>query len=399
MTVSEILSDVSLAQYGVETWASSHDGVRDRIASAAYRAASYLTDPICKAHELFRRLYLVDHLNGESSQIANLVRKLVLSAGIAASVSVGIFTTLPGIALRYCASQIQNTPYDYSIDPQIEKKLPPDRIFSLLSWNICSAHAGYSITDGGVMPGSFRIDRIVDRILEKGADVNCLYEVFDVNTAWYLVEKLKKKGYGHFYFNFGARNIGVTAGIFVASKYRIENPQFTPFSQDLLVGRTKHCAKGIFEFDLMSKGKSFAKIFTTHLQHSEQPAFPTSEEVEGRKKQMVIIATKANAIRDRCVLVTGDLNLDDREFRHSFWKTRFAKKDDFTTHTWGGDGFCATLVGKEISPPLNLDHTMALTGSVRDLQTTIVETGFDGTVFKEAALSDHSGLYSQITVW
>lgn len=400
MTISDSLSDVYLVPYSVEVWPEPQGSIRDRIASASYRAASYLTDPVCKVHELFRRLSLVGSLNETSSRVANLARKFILTVGIIANASVGAFTTLPGIALRHFASQIQTKTYDSFIDPQQrEKSLSPDRSFSLLSWNVCFSHAGYSITDGGVMPGSFRIDRVVDQIIKKGADVNCLYEVFDVNTGWYIVEKLKNHGYSHFYFNFGARGVGVTAGIFVASKYSIENPEFTPFSQDLLVGRTKHCAKGVFGFDLVSEGKPFAKIFATHLQHSEEPAFPTSEEVEARKKQMLIITTKANAIRDRGVLVTGDLNLDDREYKHSFWKSRFEKKDDFSAFTWGGDGFCATLVGKRISSPLNLDHTMALKGSVQDLHTTIVETGFDGAVFKEEALSDHSGLYSQVTVW
>ena len=52
--------------------------------------------------------------------------------------------------------------------------------------------------------------------------------------------------------------------------------------------------------------------------------------------------------------MTGDLNLDDKEYRNSTWKESFFKHDLYEGYTWGGDEFYATLVGgKKISPPLN----------------------------------------------
>jgi hypothetical protein len=115
---------------------------------------------------------------------------------------------------------------------------------------------------------------------------------------------------------------------------------------------------------------------------------------------MQIIVDKVNAVRDRCVVITGDLNLDDEEFRASSWRSRFQKGDDFgnTEKTWGGDAFCARMMGKRISGALNLDHTMVAKGTAGAMSTTLVHTGFDPVNFKKEALSDHAGLFTQITL-
>jgi endonuclease/exonuclease/phosphatase family metal-dependent hydrolase len=165
-----------------------------------------------------------------------------------------------------------------------------------------------------------------------------------------------------------------------------------------LVGRTKFAAKGVFAFDLESQGEEFARVFSTHLQHSEISQFPTEEEVEARRKQMQIIIDKVNAVRNRCIVVTGDLNLDDDEYLGSSWHPRFQKGDRFADGewTWGGSAFCSKLVHQRPSGPLNLDHTMVLAGTAREILTTLVQTGFDGRQFREKALSDHAGLFSRI---
>ncbi len=370
----------------------------DKVAALAFQIASYLTDPVCKSHEWYRRISIVDPLHPDACALSNLARKVSLFLGMLACASLAVFTTIPGIALRFFASKIQTNPFIYAQGAANEKLLPLNRSFSLLSWNMCCTAAGYAISDGGVMPWSFRIDNIVKKIIEKDGDVNCLYEAFDLHAAFYISEKLKQSGYKHIYYNIGPKAIGVSSGIMVASKYAIKNPEFIPFPIDTLVGRTKHAAKGVFSFDLSSRGENFARVYTTHLQHSEEPQFPTLDEVEGRKRQMEIIVEKVNAVRDRCVVVTGDLNLDDKEFKASSWHHRFQKGDCFgsTEKTWGGDEFCARMVGKRISGALNLDHTMVTGGTARAMSTTLVHTGFDPFHFKRGALSDHAGLFSEI---
>lgn len=403
MSISELSADSPSAndvRNGVLCWDNTNlDELLSKVALGVFRAGSYFTDPICKVHECFRRIQIVDALNPDGTTLSNLSQKIALCFSMLGWLSLSLFTTLPGIALRVLGSLLLKNAFFYQKGDSPDKLLPPDRSFSLLSWNICGINGGFSISDGGVLPWAFRIDDNINKIIEKNADVNCLYEIFDVNTAVYISEKLKQNGYNHFYFNIGPKAVGVTSGILVASKYRINNPEFTLFPLDTLVGRTKNAAKGVFAFDLESQNHTFARVYSTHLQHSAEPQFPQPEEVEARKRQMQIIIDKINTVRDRCIIVTGDLNLDDEEYRASFWQGRFHKGDHFEGRkTWGGDAFCAQLVGQKVSGPLNLDHTMVLRDTARSIHTTLVETGFDATTFKADALSDHEGIFSLIHV-
>ena len=339
----------------------------------------------------------VDVFNPQATPLWNAIQKVSLCIGMLGWFSLSLFSTLPGMALRTLGSYLMRNSFLYMQGDAQEKKLPSNGSFSLLSWNICGVNAGYSITDGGVLPWRFRIDAILDKMIQKKADVNCLYEVFDINTATYICEKLKQKGYNHFYFNIGPKVIGVPSGILVASKFKVQNPEFTPFPQETLLGLAKHSAKGDFAFDLASRGHSFARIHATHLLNSKEPQFPKAEEIEARRQQMKIIVNKMKKTKKRCVeVVTGDLNLDGKERRSAFWNNLFSGRDFFHGHkTWGGEKCTAQF---RPSHPLNLDHTMVLKKTARSICTKLVKTGFDRGVLKPEALSDHGGLASKIRV-
>ncbi len=398
MSIADAISDGDIdyqsSGYGVL------EDLRNTFAGGIFQIASALTEPVCKAREFYQRIDIIDALNSKASLLSNLARKISLFVGLVGVACLAVFTTIPGIALRVLGSQIQKQPFLYLHEKDEDKVLPADRSFTLLSWNICGISAGYTISDGGVLPLAFRIDELVRKIIEKDADVNCLNEVFDPKTAFYICEKLKQKGYHHFYFNIGPKAIGVSTGIFVASKYAIKNPKFFPFPKETLVGRTKHAVKGVFAFDLASRHENFARIYATHFQHSEEPQFPTNEEVQARRKHMQLVLDTMNGVRDRAIICTGDLNLDDAEFSAAFWCNYFQKADQFGVidKTWGGDEFCARLVGKRVSGPLNLDYTMIFNNTARSIQTSLIQTAYDSTNFKKEALSDHKGLLSRIYV-
>lgn len=367
----------------------------DFLKKNTFRLASLLTEPICKAHELFRRLYVVDVLNPTASKTNNWARKFFLGIGIIISALLSVGTALPGAVLRGITSHLEKEPFIYYQGKLSDQTLKED--FSLLSWNICCVGGGYSISDGGVMPWHFRIDKIIVRILEEDPDVLSLYEVMDTAAGFYLYEKLQEK-YAHFYFNIGPRAIGPSSGIFVASKAEIKNPEFIPFPKQMLVGRTKISEKGVFSFDLHIKGKQ-VKVYATHLQHSEQPQHPTQEEIEARRAEMELIIKKID--RDSSnVIVMGDLNLSNTEYAHSSWKEAFQDVifDENGSKTWGGDKFCAKMVGKKGSGPLNLDYTLITKESEIKAKTLLVETGYDDTTFTIRALSDHRGLLSRFEV-
>jgi hypothetical protein len=115
---------------------------------------------------------------------------------------------------------------------------------------------------------------------------------------------------------------------------------------------------------------------------------------------MEIVVDRVRAGSDTCTVVTGDLNLDDDEYRASPWRHLFQKGDRYQdpSRTWGGDAFCANLVGKRVSGPLNLDHTMLVAGTGRGIETSLVDPGYDGWRFTAGALSDHGALLSRIFV-
>jgi len=376
------------------------DAPSNRSIAATFRLASYLTDPVCHCHERYRRIAVVDALYPKAGRAANTVRKCRLLAELGGYALLATLVTAPGIGLRHLASRLQTMPYLHRKSAGREKILPVDRVFSILSWNVCCVGGGYAISDGGVMPWSARIEAIAGTIIRQSADVVCLYEVFDLHAAFYLTDALMEAGYVHCYHNIGPRGLGVNSGILVASKYDVRRPEFTPFPVETLVGRTKSAAKGVFAFDLHSGGEKFARVYATHLQHSEESMYPTREEEAGRAAQMQIVLDRVAAGSDRCTVVTGDLNLDDEEYRASPWRHRFQKGDGYEDprRTWGGDAFCAKLVGKRVSGPLNLDHTMLVSGTGRGLETSLVDPGYDAGRFTDGALSDHGALLSRIFV-
>ncbi len=375
--------------------------------TSTVQTASYLTDPVCKTHELFRRIQIVDALHPASTKAVNLARKCFLGMGLITCAVLSTMTTLPGIALRLAVCKLEQEPYIYW-EGGLEEKVLENNTFTLFLQNICFANAGYVISDGGVMPWRFRINAIIGKIKEQNADVVCLCEVFDINAALKLYQGMRNE-YAHFYFNIGPRATGVSSGIFMASKFKIHNPEFTAFPKELLIGRTKNAEKGVFAFDVQSKGSSFARIFTTHLQHSEEYTSPTeqdevaqkkaSEERAARRQEMELILEKIEEVTGKAVVLTGDLNLYyEDELDQPCWYQRFEEGDVKNEKTWGGDAFCAGLVGKRAAPPLRLDFTMILARTAKSTHTVQVKTGSIASLLIPEVLSDHDGLFSTITV-
>lgn len=407
----------------------------DAWADSCFRLASFLTDPVCKVDELYARLFVED--SGYAGARAAFLGAQMVGYGALGAVGGPL-----GLGLRALGCYLQKNPFRFIETGAKPKKLEGNR-FSLLSWNICCVGGGYPITDGGVPSWPSRIDAIARAIIEKNADVVCLYETFDYGSVLtltertILAEKLKEQGYTHIYCNIGPRALGVCSGISVFSKFETAEPEFVPFPESTLVGRTKNATKGVFSFSLKDGERTFARIYATHLQHSEKPAHPEKKERVARAAQMKIITDKMNAEKQHgvCSILTGDLNLDDEEYNMSSWKDLFNKGkllfDPVLERTWGGDAYCAklsncrsvassvmafftnliweipivdTLGSKEASGPLNLDHTAILKGTIGTLKTSLLKTHFNHEVYREfdeedrPILSDHQGLYSEITL-
>jgi len=361
----------------------------------AYQVASKLTDPICCAHQLYRQTFIIDVLHPEESKLEKGLRKGLLILESAVHSFFSLFTTVPGMEIRFIAHLLQNKPYIYFAGEAEEKQLA-DTSISLLSWNLCCVSGGYSITDGGVLPWPYRMPQLTSALLAQDADIVCLYEIFDIQTALRLFQGLKNI-YSHFYFNINPNPVGLSSGLYIASKVKLVDPEFISFPKPSFDGRAKHCKKGFFSFDVQKDQKSFARIYMTHLQHSEVPKNPTEGEVNARRQAMSLILTHMQKFNDRVCVLTGDLNLEEKEYQISGWKNIFEQGViEGLGCTWGGDQFCSGLTDKPFSSPLNLDYTMVMKNSCAMIRTSYIETGFEGTSFNPEAISDHKGLLSII---
>lgn len=370
----------------------------DQIAHLLFTAASHLTDPLCFAHEYWRRTFVIKDEAPQLHPATQVAKKVLLYAGIYGWGHVAVFTTAPAFLLRFIAKQLQSKPFSTQHMQTESKVLPESGAFTIFSWNICAPGGGYAISDGGVAPWRDRLDAVVDKILEQKADINCLFEVFDIKAATYIAGRLREHGYTHIFYNMGPRVVGVSSGIFVASKYAVENAEFDAFPEESLIGRTKYAAKGVFSFDIVSNGRSLARLFATHLQHSELPEYPTPEEIAARAYQLQFISQKIEAVRDRCAILTGDLNFDPTIEQQEIWRQFHAGEILNPSPSWAGDGYCADMVGKQPSGELDLDHTVVRAGDAVRLVTELVPVGYDPTTYNADALSDHAGKLSTITL-
>jgi len=357
----------------------------------AYTLSSILMDPLGNIHCLFKQRLIIDILYPNTGwfQIIKNWIKIFLCAIL-------IVLVMPfGSIYRFILFLFYYKKFIYKSTDAKQKILTNN--FTMLSWNVCCIPGGYAITDGGITPWSNRIDWIIDTIKSKNADIICLQEIFDIQTANILTDKLGND-YCYFYVNIGPKLIGLSSGLFVASKFNIDGADFYPFGNAALNGRAKFSNKGFFYFSIASNNNKKIGIYATHLQHSEIPAEPTKKEIIARQIEMDMIIQKMsdNINQDDMIVLTGDLNMDDNENEQSDWYTLFDKGIVEPGLTWGGDYFCAGLTGRVASPAMNLDHTMVLGNSDIKIKTSLIETGFDSNKFKLDAMSDHKGLFSNI---
>ncbi len=206
---------------------------------------------------------------------------------------------------RVSAHMLSIAPYIYLKGKGSEKIWKEKRPLTIFSLNTCFVPGGFSLLYGGVVRWSERIEAIVEKIQEKDPDILCLQEVNDLDAAYRLFEALQDR-YAHFYFHIGPKVLAQNSGLFVASKFAVEDPSFTAFDEG--IGLQKMVNKGFFDCKIISQGKKVAHLFTTHLSPSEDDLMPTREEKEMRKKELAQIFAKMHTV-DGPILFAGDFNM------------------------------------------------------------------------------------------
>jgi hypothetical protein len=425
---------------------------------AAYKLASYLTDPICKAREYsvraqiledipptpyifscidplcsyLKQMQLCDEKWLDQEEITRFAEKCFLTGG---AISYGLLspvTTLSAMILRGLASNLETDRFIHYLGQYPEQELQNGAL-SCMQWNICGTKAGYDIEEGGQMPirdrllpfSENRIAKITQVIVQENPDILSLNEVFDIQDALYLVGALQRQ-YAHFIIQCGSRTTGVNSGLFFASKFAIRDISFTGFAKNLLIGTTQYAEKGVLTVKVQDQKGPILTILSSHLQHSNAPSYSTAEEIAARKAEMDIMFQRAFANTNENVLITGDLNLDDEELytSHPEMYNRFQKTVDYTSdldeerYTWLGNEWYTnygnrpsifspipsngTRATRKISQGINLDHSMIKILDNKELSPTIrtylKSTSYDPTKLSRDSLSDHMILMSYITV-
>ena len=373
---------------------------------AALKIASYLTEPICKVREYFYTFYILNETC--KNTIQKVIKATLLILGIVVFSLLTPFTAPVGALVRGIVSTFEAKPYIYLEREGGGKVLPEDKKITLVSHNQCYIPAGYSITDGQVTPASDkeRMNANLQKIQALNPDLVCLYEVPDICDAEYISSQLIE--YPFLIPVAGVRAIGPSSMMYVASKYEIaiDSIEFIPFVKGTeLTGRAQYSEKGVLSFDILSQDSKapIATIISTHLQHSEIPANPENDERKARAIQMNKIANqiKVKIEQDEAVIFTGDLNQEENELnafleQHQIdWLRRDPTVEG--TPTWGGDKWCADLMGKPSSGSLTLDYTF-IAGKATAISTRIIGTGYSGLEFRPEATSDHDLLFSTIIV-
>ncbi len=370
----------------------------------ALKAASYLTDPICKVREYFYTFYTLNEIC--ETTVQKVMQAACLVLGMGACTLLAPFTAPIGAMLRGVVASLESKPYIYLAKAKEGKVLPEDKKITLVSHNQCYMPAGYCITDGQVMPSSDRerMNGNIAMVKALDPDIICLYEVPDICDAWYLSSQFPE--YPFIIPVAGVRAVGPSSMMYVASKYEIEEQsiEFVPFVKGTeLTGRAQFSEKGFLSFDVKSRGEKtpFATVVSTHLQHSEVPAEPEDSDKIARAMQMNKIAKQIEKKvgQGRNVIFTGDLNQEEKELHAFFdaYRIDWLRRDASVRgqSTWGGDLWCSKLMDKPSSGPLVLDYTL-IAGKTVGISTKVIGTGYCGLQFKRDATSDHDLLFNTI---
>lgn len=360
------------------------------IAVCMLRLSDYLSQPVYNMMQNYQMIRFTDAFYPDRRAVYKLALKVVYAVAVVVWAITLLFSTLPALFFKVIGSYMLDRSFIQARGTAPVQKLEgKQRVFTLLTWNVCCL-PGHSPASG-IFPAAERTSRIADKVIEQNADVVVLSEVFDNPTATTFSEKLAGFGYAHFFFHIDKHRklCGLPSGLFVASKFDVANPQFTPFTKNNQIER------GVFAFDLMSEGSRFARICTTHLSDSDVPASPRKEEVAVRQQQMEEVL-KQLPEEPTCTVLAGDLNLDEVEMGNAPWGNRLDTGKVTGEKTWGGDRACAVVTGGRGSGPCNLDHALLVKNKAADIRTDVREVGFDGAHLNKTALSDHALLYSII---
>jgi len=319
----------------------------------------------------------------------------------------GQLSTVP----RYLSYVLRKTPYHHlrgEASPISTDKM----MFSFFDLNICFLPGELPQLFGGVSSIPERIDPLIELIKSVDADVICLYEVFEVDAAYILFEKLKDQYYD-FYIDIGPDLLDFNSGLFVASKYKLKDPHFKAFNYPHMQEEMK---KGYFDFLVMSNDQIKAHFYTTHL----QPYRKAQDEVVREAELNEILSAIKTAEQENVsypVILCGDMNIpwgteeytksslfNNKILHNAYLQGKIKVDKNNRTYTSYMEDFRfnnvgALLMREEYKTWYSevIDYVLLYNKTDKMEVSTIRVDAFD-TDNPETAISDHHGLYTTVKI-
>ncbi len=258
----------------------------------------------------------------------------------------------------------------------------PTESFTLFSLNtLCLPYPLSYFTDG-MPPWPSRINGLIAKIQELNPDVICLQEVYSNLAAKKLIERLKPS-YAVFYYDIDPKWIGLNSGLFVASKFSIQNANYKPFKKNQF-----GVSRGAFLFET-----SFAAFVNTHLEANK------SRNGALQNTQLSQLAKQLH----QDTFVVGDLNIawGTPSYNLSILPTAFFDPyNQNRVYCTPSDATCSEVFNKWSTPTgpeyVIYDYVLFYGKSAPAMHTTLVP--FYSLHNKAPPLSDHQGLLTQITL-
>ncbi|MEC7838927.1 MAG: hypothetical protein VX777_02685 [Chlamydiota bacterium] len=284
------------------------------------------------------------------------------------------------------------------------KPFPGNQKVTVLSWNICCLGGSLPSLFGGVLPWYKRVDGIVNKILDTDADIICLQEVFSEECVDALYQRLKEQ-YAHFYLHIGPRKYSfdsneiqkLSSGLFVASKYFLDNPSFYPY--DISKNETEFIrGYGLFTAKLFNK----ICISTTHLQPGSDDG---DKEIRGN--QLAVIKQLADSRITTYLFVDTNIEYGSEEYEKTitphFYNHYQGKREEWTCCELRDSWLTPNKYKKKLTQnSLSFEHIDAILEVKRpdkvpsELKYDIISAG--DLCSPKNALSDHRALFSTISL-
>lgn len=351
------------------------------MAPSLLRAASHLTTPLSYASSMTLRIISPMNRLGKydfcTTKATEVTLRTFYLLSLLPLLTFGLLLLLPSILVRRIGLAIQKSCYSYAKGNAPEKKFMKSATF--LTWNVCGMPAGLSRPFGGMVEWSKRVDGIANCILSSEADVVCLQEVLDTALGERLKEKLKHT-YKHLYYHIGHSSFRLGSGLFVASKFRIHNFSFTPFTTHSKHYRMHY--KGFVSGSLLREGQPPLQFLATHA-----CAGPAHISGDVRKKQLIQMLEQA---KNQPTVCLGDFNCElfSEEWKNSPLST--LQRDDTFQAVTAADTHKYIMFDNHRfkAPEERLDDILT------NFSTRISTKLLDAT----EGLSDHQPVIAQLTL-